>query len=330
MLTNLTDFDIKLLKVFAKVVEAKGFSAAQIALNISQSTISTHMMSLEQRLGVRLCERGRSGFHLTERGRLIYQATKRLFAALEDFCADAGTARGCLTGSLAVGIVDSLIANPDCALHCAIAQFNRKAPEVQISIRVASPAEIERTVLDGCCDLGLGTCGRHSPYLEYEDLFEERQVLYCGRGHPLFERNLNAGLADLTGLQFARRAYAAPDIFPAGVAPSSTASADLMESVALLILSGRYIGFLPTHFASQWTAQDLIRPLLESSLAYQNPIYIVTRRTEARKPVLTAFLQELYVAYGLTATGAPTSQHRHPRVHEVESSKLSQVTTAAS
>ena len=73
MLTNLSEGDIRLLKVFAKVVEAGGFSAAQIDLNISQSTISTHMTSLEQRLGVRLCERGRSGFHLTERGKLIYQ-----------------------------------------------------------------------------------------------------------------------------------------------------------------------------------------------------------------------------------------------------------------
>lgn len=60
MLSNLSEGDIRLLKVFVKVVEAGGFSAAQIDLNISQSTISTHMTSLEQRLGMRLCERGRS------------------------------------------------------------------------------------------------------------------------------------------------------------------------------------------------------------------------------------------------------------------------------
>ena len=54
MLTNLAEGDIRLLRVFAKVVEAGGFSAAQISLNVSQSTISTHMMALEQRLGVKL------------------------------------------------------------------------------------------------------------------------------------------------------------------------------------------------------------------------------------------------------------------------------------
>ena len=53
MLSNLSESDIRLLKVFAKVVDAGGFSAAQIDLNISQSTISTHMTALEQGLGMR-------------------------------------------------------------------------------------------------------------------------------------------------------------------------------------------------------------------------------------------------------------------------------------
>ena len=93
MLSNLSESDIRLLRVFSAVVDAGGFSAAQIDLNVSQSTISTHMTALEQRLGVRLCERGRSGFRLTERGTLIYQAAQRLFSAIDEFRSDAGAAR---------------------------------------------------------------------------------------------------------------------------------------------------------------------------------------------------------------------------------------------
>ncbi len=182
MLSNLSETDIRLLRVFSAVVDAGGFSAAQIDLNVSQSTISTHMTTLEQRLGVRLCERGRSGFKLTERGQLIYQAAQRLFSAIDEFRSDAGAARNCLTGSLVVGIVDSLIANPECKLHSAIGSFNQIAPEVQITLRVTSPSEIERVVLDGSCDLGLGTCGQHSPYLDYEDIFNEQQVLVLRQG----------------------------------------------------------------------------------------------------------------------------------------------------
>ena len=297
MLSNLSEGDIRLLKVFAKVVDAGGFSAAQIDLNISQSTISTHMTSLEQRLGVRLCERGRSGFRLTERGQLIYQASQRLFMALDEFRTDAGAARNCLTGNLVVGIVDSLITNPVCGLHRAISAFNDMAPEVQITIRVTSPSEIERVVLEGSCDLGLGTCGEHSPYLEYENIFEERQVLYCGQGHALFARHLDVATTELKDYQFVRRAYASPDQLP-GIKLGSTAVADLMEGVAAFILSGRYLGFLPAHLGQHWVAQDMMRPLLDGALGYPNPVYIATRKTETKKPILSVFLKELRLAHG--------------------------------
>lgn len=299
MLSNLTETDIRLLKVFAKVVEAGGFSAAQIELNVGQSTISTHMTALEQRLGVRLCERGRSGFSLTERGQLIYQACQRLFVALDEFRSDAGAARNCLTGSLVVGFVDSLVTNPVCKLHRAIALFCGKAPEVQVSMRVSSPSEIERLVLDGSYDVGLGACGQHSPYLEYEDLFEERQVLYCGEGHPMFKRNSTVGLADLDDQHFVRRAYAAPDKLPSGIGRTIEAVADLMEGVAALILSGKFIGFLPAHMAQQWVSTDMMRPILDQELGYQNPVYVTTRKTEAKKPVLSLFLSELRAAHGV-------------------------------
>jgi LysR family transcriptional regulator, transcriptional activator for bauABCD operon len=297
MLANLSEGDLRLLRVFAKVVEAGGFSAAQIELNVSQSTISTHMTALEHRLGLRLCQRGRAGFSLTEKGRLIYQASQRLFAAIEEFRSEAGAARGCLVGNLTLGIIDNLINNPACHLHDAITRFNLRAPEVQIGVQVASPTEIERAVLEGRFDLGFGACGRHSPYLHYDDLFEERQVLYCGRGHPLFERSDEVAVSDLKGHQFARRTYTAPNKLPTGVRLSSTAVADLMESVAVFILSGRYIGFLPTHFAQQWVAQDMMRPLLERTLGYQNPIYLVLRKTEQKKLILAAFLDELQEAH---------------------------------
>ncbi len=184
-------------------------------------------------------------------------------------------------------------------------------PKCRSASRSAAPTEIERAVLEGRFDLGFGACGRHSPYLNYDDLFEERQVLYCGRGHPLFERSGEVTVSELKGQQFARRAYAAPNKLPSGVRLSSTAVADLMESVAVFILSGRYIGFLPTHFAEQWVVQDAMRPLLEHTLGYQNPIYLVLRKTEQKKPILAAFLDELQNAH--RAVAAPQEQGKKSR-----------------
>ena len=55
-------------------------AAAQALLNVSESTVSTHMHDLETRLGLRLCQRGRGGFRLTADGEAVYRSARELFA----------------------------------------------------------------------------------------------------------------------------------------------------------------------------------------------------------------------------------------------------------
>lgn len=81
MLSNLTDFDLRLIRVFLAVADAQGVTAAQSILNVGQSTISSQLATLETRLGFRLCERGRGGFSLTSKGERLASSARRLFTA---------------------------------------------------------------------------------------------------------------------------------------------------------------------------------------------------------------------------------------------------------
>jgi len=94
---DLASADLSLLRVFATVVECGGFSAAQLALGMPQSTLSSQMTTLEAQLGERLCHRGRGGFRLTPAGQVAYEAIGRLFASLAQFQRDvAGLGVGAL------------------------------------------------------------------------------------------------------------------------------------------------------------------------------------------------------------------------------------------
>ncbi len=107
-ISNVRDLDLRLLRVFAAVVRHRGFAAAQDELGISASTISIHIRQLEDRLDVRLCERGRKGFQLTEQGQAIYDAALKLFRSLENFRGAVGSVRGQLIGELHLGVVDAV------------------------------------------------------------------------------------------------------------------------------------------------------------------------------------------------------------------------------
>jgi len=65
-----------LLRVFAALAEAGSFPAAQTALNLSQSTLSTHIANLMRRIGEPLCVCGRKGFRLTPAGEATLAATR--------------------------------------------------------------------------------------------------------------------------------------------------------------------------------------------------------------------------------------------------------------
>lgn len=71
--------DIRLFRIFVVVARAGGLTAAQPELNLSLSSVSEKIAALEQRFGLRLCNRGRSGFALTAEGEVILQEMQRLW-----------------------------------------------------------------------------------------------------------------------------------------------------------------------------------------------------------------------------------------------------------
>jgi len=86
ILNQVTDSDIKLLKVFGQSQKvAVSLRLAESALGITRSAISLHMSTLENRLGMRLCQRGRSGFALTDEGKHILSYSEALLTSIEDF-----------------------------------------------------------------------------------------------------------------------------------------------------------------------------------------------------------------------------------------------------
>ena len=68
VLGQLSDMDLRLLRVFKSVVDCGGMAAAELELNIGTSTLSRHVKDLETRLGVVLCRRGRGGFAVSPEG----------------------------------------------------------------------------------------------------------------------------------------------------------------------------------------------------------------------------------------------------------------------
>ncbi len=283
--------DLRLFRLFMTVVEAGGFTAAQSELNLSLSTISTHFAELEGRLGVRLCRRGRSGFKLTEEGQAVYDELRRVFDTLDRFGARVRGLRDRLTGTLSIGLVDNTLTDANFPLERVITRFADAAPEVNLAIATRPPNELLRDVIGGELHLAIASFPRIVPGLSYIDLYTETNLFYCGAGHPLFDRPDN--MVDLDEVRshrlVARSYWGARDIKIFAIsAPHATVSD--MEGAARLILSGRYLGYLPDHYAAPFIQAGRLRALLPRVLSYHSPFQIAVHSDRARTPVVDLFM----------------------------------------
>lgn len=318
LLSQLDQIDLRLLRVFCRVVECGGFSAAQGQLDLSQSTISAHMASLEERLDMRLCHRGRGGFRLTEDGHLVYEAAQRLFLALEAFNSQIEAQRGQLTGELHLGTVDNVVTNPDYRLVQTIDRFKRREPSVRLTLHVDTPAEIERGVSEGRFQVGLGGYTSRAPGVEYVRLFSEPQLLYCGRAHPLFSRREeDIGDDELLRADHVARGYVPLSHLPFKKQPRIAAVAYNIEAVAVFVLSGHYVGFLPTHYAKPWVAKGDMRALRPADFHYASRFELLLSSARPYQAAARAFIDDLFQEFGIGrhGEGSPrsrvTSQHRN-------------------
>lgn len=295
-LGRVSDVDLRLLRIFQTVVNCGGFSAAEIDLGIGRSTISTHIGELEARLGTRLCQRGRGGFALTARGKKIYEASLGLMKSLDDFRNEVNADQDTMTGEINIGVVDNIIWDKELRLRSVFRDFSEVAANIDLTLYVLSPDEIERRLLDERLHVGIAPVMHEIAGLAYTYLFDEVNYLYCGKGHPLFHRpDSEITTADLIKSQYVKKGYAVnSNLQQANSAMGKRVVGFHVEAFALLILSGCYIGFLPEHYASVWEGTGEMRRLLPKRYEAMVSFASMTARNRPRTKAIDAFLACLH------------------------------------
>jgi LysR family transcriptional regulator, transcriptional activator for bauABCD operon len=302
-LGRVTDVDLRLLRIFQTVVGCGGLSAAEIDLGIGRSTISTHIAELEGRLGARLCQRGRSGFALTDRGKKIYEASLGLMKSLDVFRNEVNECQDAMAGELNVGICDNMIWDKEAKLPKVFQDFSAIGSEVDLTLYVLSPDEIEHRLIDGRLHVGIACVMHKLASLRYEPLYDELNHLYCGREHPLFQIPDNEiTAADLVRSQYIKKGYAVnSDLQQANTAMGKRVVGFHVEAFALMILSGRYIGFLPEHYAAIWEEKGEMRKLHPKRYKAVVNFSIMTAQGRPQTAAQAAFLGILRKAAGRAA-----------------------------
>src|SRR5213593_2318145 len=195
---NWRSVDLKHLRALRAIARAGSFWAAAQELNESLSTVSDHIAALEALVGHRLVERsrGRRAVDLTQAGRVLLAHAEaiesRLRAAEADFRAFAAG----LSGSLRVGIYQS-VANK--VLPEVLRRFKEKWRGVDVQVtEEARDDDLVAAVERGDLDLSFAIEPIADGPFEVRVLMRDPYVLLTAAGSPLARQQ--PAVADLDQL----------------------------------------------------------------------------------------------------------------------------------
>jgi LysR family transcriptional regulator, transcriptional activator for bauABCD operon len=303
---HLSDIDLRLMRIFCTIVECNGFPGAQIALNMAQSTLSTHLAALEAKLGSKLCERGRGGFRVTRAGEDTYAAAQELLRNIERFEATMDRVHRRQTAKLRIGVIDCVTTFDALDLPGSVARFTARHPEALVELETDTPAGLQNSLLKGTRDIVVGGSLQPMPGLASRELAVETHHLYCGRDHPWFDRSdRDLTQADFLGAAFSVRSYMHfDDTYRLGRV-TARATVGSMEAQEILILSGRYVGFLPAHRGGLWEGRGRMRAVKPNDWYLTSRFYACHIRSPEGEALRRAFMNEL----GWCQTTSKQSQH---------------------
>ncbi len=158
---------------FLEVADTGNFNRAARNLNVTQSTVSARIKSLEENFGHALLTRGHAGCELTAAGHQFRQyatGIQRLWQKSHQ----AVTLRPGFRSVLAIGAQVSLWER---LVLDWIAWMREKVPDVALRVEADYSSSQMRQLADGLLDIGVMYQPRHTPGLVVEKLLEENLVL---------------------------------------------------------------------------------------------------------------------------------------------------------
>ena len=239
------------LQAFLALVRERSSSRAAGRIHLSQPTLSQHIRELERELGKRLFTRRGREAGLTEAGRVFQPYALRVTTAAEDGRQAVSHLDGLRHGSLVIGAGTT----PGIyLLPRVVAVFQRRYPNIQLTLHIANSGVIEQRVRDG--DVDLGVVGGHvlgpGERCVAAGLMDEL-LLITGRAHR-WARRRYVGRAELAAERLlvreagsATRQVMERALQQAGIVPSSTMELNHTEAIKECVMAGLGVAFVSTY-----------------------------------------------------------------------------------
>jgi DNA-binding transcriptional LysR family regulator len=244
------DLDLRRLRYFVAVAEARHFGRAAATLHVAQPVLSRQIRVLETELGADLFVRDRRGTELTAAGEELLAEARPLLAAAA--AARRRVARAAGRATFTVGFMPGLVPT------AVVRELARRRPHLTVDVRRTGWDDQVEVLHDGRVDVGLVRAPLDPRGLVVEPLLQEPRLAVLPADHRLAGKSC-VDLADLAGEHLLQDPGALPEWHdldagrPGGPTPPLRTVEEKLEHVA----AGRGFVVLPRSTAEYYRRADV-------------------------------------------------------------------------
>lgn len=170
--------ELRRIESFMAVAEQGSFSAASARLHRSPAAVSTHVLQLEDELGVRLFDRTTRRVALTAEGRLLLARCRTVMTELSDVARELGEHSALKRGHVSIGTVPSI---SSLRLPTALASFKQRHPGITLELHEGSAGSIHRDLRERVTDFAIAPAADNCLDLAHDPVFSDPFVAVLPR-----------------------------------------------------------------------------------------------------------------------------------------------------
>ena len=175
--------EIKQLKAFLAIAEAKTFTAGARRVNVTQAAISMQIRQLEDEVGLPLFTRTPRRVIMTEAGDYLLDRARKILREHDAALAEIAELGGVEHGRLRIGSASAMFATQQ--LPVILQGLRAKFPNSELAVTAGTSQALVETIMHGDVDIAFVSLPVENSSITTELLFSDEIVAIAHPSHPL-------------------------------------------------------------------------------------------------------------------------------------------------
>ena len=292
------------LKVFQSVAYNLSFTKASNELFITQPAISKHIKELESEFEVKLFNRIGNKISLTPAGNILLAYTERIISLHNEIKFELSQLNGSTEGSLRIG-ASSTIAQY--VIPAALAKFNKRFPEIKLSLINGNTESIENRLLKNEIDVGIVEGKPTNSDIRYSSFLNDELFVFTSAQNTAIPNSVTNDEFLRLPLVLRERGSGTLEIIEKSLQQGQISPKQLnvllflgsTEAIKSFIKTGNGVGIVSRFAIEQELSNHIFRLINTSDLKFNRQFYFISPQGPEPVGLVKLFLNFVQKHYNL-------------------------------